>query len=170
MNDLLDVKSESCGDNIRDFTEAHTTSFLHKLHMVGRMCYDQITWYAWKDICKINVHNIHVKIVHRHVKIVHKHVISKTKTLLFQLSIDISNINVIIPTCHTQTFIHKIEVPGQQTLYYIVSLIFYFFYFIECFTTTFLRAHSWLNWVDEDEVGLKEKPEDTRYIKKITSK
>ena len=43
--------------------------------------------------------------------------------------------------------------------------------FIECFTTTFLRAHSWLNCVDdEDEVGLKEKPEDTRYIKKITSK
>ena len=37
--------------------------------------------------------------------------------------------------------------------------------------TTFLRAHAWLNWVDEDdedEVGLKEKPEDTRYIKKIT--
>ena len=49
-----------------------------------------------------------------------------------------------------------------------------FFDFIECFTTTFLRTHSWLNWVDEDddedEVGLKEKPEDTRYIKKITSK
>ena len=48
------------------------------------------------------------------------------------------------------------------------------FDFIECFTTTFLRAHSWLNWVDEDddedEVGVKEKPEDTRYIKKITSK
>ena len=48
------------------------------------------------------------------------------------------------------------------------------FDFIECFTTTFLRAHSWLNWVDEDddedEVGLKEKPEDTRYIEKITSK
>ena len=46
--------------------------------------------------------------------------------------------------------------------------------FFECFTTTFLRTHSWLNWVDEDddedEVGLKEKPEDTRYIKKITSK
>ena len=43
---------------------------------------------------------------------------------------------------------------------------------IECFTTTFLHTHSWLNWVDEDddedEVGLKEKPEDTRYIKKIT--
>ena len=48
------------------------------------------------------------------------------------------------------------------------------FDFIESFTTTFLRTHSWLNWVDEDddedEVGLKEKPEDTRYIKKITSK
>ena len=46
------------------------------------------------------------------------------------------------------------------------------FDFIECFMTTFLRAHSWINWVDEeddeDEVGLKEKPEDTRYIKKIT--
>ena len=44
------------------------------------------------------------------------------------------------------------------------------FDFIECFTTTFLLAHSWLNWVDEDddedEVGLKEKPEDTRYINK----
>ena len=47
------------------------------------------------------------------------------------------------------------------------------FDFIECFTTTFLRAHSWLNWVDEDdnedEVGLKEKSEDTRYIKNITN-
>ena len=45
---------------------------------------------------------------------------------------------------------------------------------IECFTTTFLHTHSWINWVDEDDnedqVGLKEKPEDTRYIKKITSK
>ena len=43
---------------------------------------------------------------------------------------------------------------------------------IECFRTTFLHTHSWLNWVDEDddEVGLKEKPEDTRYIKTITSK
>ena len=34
------------------------------------------------------------------------------------------------------------------------------FDFIECFMTTFLRAHSWLNWVDEDddedEVGLKD--------------
>ena len=41
------------------------------------------------------------------------------------------------------------------------------FDFIECF----LHAHSWLNWVDEDddedEVGLKEKPEDTRYIKRL---
>ena len=45
------------------------------------------------------------------------------------------------------------------------------FDFIECFTTTFLHTHSWLNWVNEDdEDGLKEKPEDTIYIKKITSK
>ena len=55
-----------------------------------------------------------------------------------------------------------------------ISTLILFFDFIECFTTTFLRAHSWLNWVDEDddedEVGLKEKPEDTRYIIKITSK
>ena len=55
------------------------------------------------------------------------------------------------------------------------SSLFYCIYFcIECFTTTFLHTHSWLNWVDEndaeDEVGLKEKPEDTRYVKKITSK
>ena len=51
---------------------------------------------------------------------------------------------------------------------------FILFYFIECLTTTFLRTHSWLNWVDEDddedELGLKEKPEDIRYIKNITSK
>ena len=58
-----------------------------------------------------------------------------------------------------------------RAVYYVLGR----FDFIECFTTTFLRAHSWLNWVDEDddehdEVGLKEKPEDTRYIKKITSK
>ena len=35
-----------------------------------------------------------------------------------------------------------------------------------------LHTHSWQNWIDEDddEVGLKEKPLDTRYIKKITSK
>ena len=55
-----------------------------------------------------------------------------------------------------------------------ISTIWIYFDLIECFTTTFLRAHSWLNWVDEDDdedgVGLKEKPEDTRYIKKITSK
>ena len=39
--------------------------------------------------------------------------------------------------------------------------------FIECFMTTFLHTHFWLNWVDEDddEVGLKEKPQD---IKKST--
>ena len=39
--------------------------------------------------------------------------------------------------------------------------IWFDFDFIECFTTTFLRAHSWLNWVDEDdnedEFGLKER-------------
>ena len=29
------------------------------------------------------------------------------------------------------------------------------FDFIECFTTTFLRAHSWLNWVDEDPLNIK---------------
>ena len=33
-----------------------------------------------------------------------------------------------------------------------------------------MHTHSWLNWVDEDndeeEINLKEKPEDTRYINK----
>ena len=42
------------------------------------------------------------------------------------------------------------------------------------FYDTLLHTHSWLNWIDEDddedEVGLTEKPEYTRYIKKITSK
>ena len=45
------------------------------------------------------------------------------------------------------------------------------FDFIKCFTTTFLRAHSWLNWVDEDddenEVGLKEKPETLDTSKRL---
>ena len=61
---------------------------------------------------------------------------------------------------------------GEESRIY--TFCIFYLDFIECFTTTFLRAHSWLNWVDEDddedEVGLKEKPEDTRYIKKITSK
>ena len=38
------------------------------------------------------------------------------------------------------------------------------FGFIECFTTTFLDTYQFF-WVDEDEVGLQEKPEDIRYIK-----
>ena len=69
---------------------------------------------------------------------------------------------------------------GRTLLYFLPSqgvganYFWHNFDFIECFTTTFLRTHSWLNWVDEDddedEVGLKEKPEDTRNIKKITSK
>ena len=38
-----------------------------------------------------------------------------------------------------------------------------------------LITHSWINWVDmmiigENKVGLKEKPENTRYKKKITTK
>ena len=58
------------------------------------------------------------------------------------------------------------NVPHMTNFISRIARIFLFiFYFIECFTTTFLRAHSWLNWVneDDDEVGLKEKQEDTRY-------
>ena len=64
----------------------------------------------------------------------------------------------------------------QQAVLFPIQKIQYirFDLFIECFTTTFLHTHSWLNWVDadddEDEVVLKERPEDTRYITKITSK
>ena len=69
----------------------------------------------------------------------------------------------------TKKFNNQLDLLSKHLL--CLGLIFDF---IEYFTTTFLRAHSWLNWVDEDdeedEVGLKEKPEDTRYIKKITSK
>ena len=61
-----------------------------------------------------------------------------------------------------------------MVILHIPVFMFFTFDFFECFMTTFLRAHSWLNWVDEDddedEVGLKEKPEETTYIKKITSK
>ena len=53
------------------------------------------------------------------------------------------------------------KVPGFE----VTSLNGDRFDVIECFTTTFLHTRSWLNWVneddDEDEVGLKEKPEDT---------
>ena len=46
--------------------------------------------------------------------------------------------------------------------------------FIECFTTTFLHTHSWLNWVDEDDWwgGWLERKtrRHYRYITKITSK
>ena len=61
---------------------------------------------------------------------------------------------------------------GEHECDVVNTIIHVLIYFIECLTTTFLRAHSWLNWVDddEDEVGLKEKPEDIRYINKITSK
>ena len=41
------------------------------------------------------------------------------------------------------------------------------FDFIECFTTTFLPLFNWVDEDDdEDEVGLKEKPEDTRLHQK----
>ena len=84
------------------------------------------------------------------------------------------------------TFLHSLFLTRQKLEADIWACTFYqqpahikpalhmYFDFIKCFTTTFLRTHSWLNWVDEDddedEVGLKEKPEDPRYIKKITSK
>ena len=79
-------------------------------------------------------------------------------------------INYVIHRFNYCILCYLLSVPIK----YFKSLLIFLFDFIECFTTTFLRAHSWLNWVDEDddedEVGLKEKPEDTRYIKKITSK
>ena len=57
---------------------------------------------------------------------------------------------------------------------YSIHCEFYFILLNVLRPKTFLRTHSWLNWVDEDddedEVGLIEKPEDTIYIKKITSK
>ena len=53
----------------------------------------------------------------------------------------------------------KVVAPGVRAKDFIPMTCRVGFDFIECFTTTFLRAHSWLNWVDEDddenEVGLK---------------
>ena len=39
-----------------------------------------------------------------------------------------------------------------------------------CTLTTHSRLTGSIGMSDEDEVGLKERPEDTRYIKTITSK
>ena len=54
-----------------------------------------------------------------------------------------------LPMANVQRLIHSmrrrcdacIAAAGGATRYF-------WFYFIECFTTTFLRAHSWLNWVE----------------------
>ena len=73
----------------------------------------------------------------------------------------------------TQLF-HVQQNSTQRFMFQLLLFIMFVLCFIECFTTTFLPTHSWLNWVDEDydedEVGLKEKPEDTRYIKQSTTK
>ena len=55
--------------------------------------------------------------------------------------------------------------------YQFLRCLIWFFDFIEMFYDHF-SVRSLLAKLDddEDEVGLKEKPEDTRYIKKITSK
>ena len=49
-----------------------------------------------------------------------------------------------------------------------IKLLILGYGFIECFTTTFLYIHSWLTgsmrMIDDDDVGLKEKPEDTRLL------
>ena len=73
---------------------------------------------------------------------------------------------------HASTVLGIINVLVEFNKHYQWSALDWFdFDFIEYFITTFLHAHSWLNWVDvdddEDEVGLKEKPEDTRYIKNM---
>ena len=40
---------------------------------------------------------------------------------------------------------------GEMVLWWGGTVMRWYFDFIQCFTTTFLRAHSWLNWVDEDD-------------------
>ena len=66
-----------------------------------------------------------------------------------------------------RSFLWK-EINGN--LYCTLEIGFDFLDFIECFTTTFLHAHSWLNWVDEDddedEVGLKENVRQWPFCKK----
>ena len=102
------------------------------------------------------------------------------KHLLLSFTVDNDN-NALVWLNHTCIYgrafpvSHKLIHPVGHSICRQCQFYNIWFDFIECFTTTFLRAHSWLNWVDEDddehdEVGLKEKPEDTRYIKKITSK
>ena len=43
---------------------------------------------------------------------------------------------------------HLPEPNATVALHLLAGISLYRFDFIECFTTTFLRAHSWLNWVD----------------------
>ena len=78
---------------------------------------------------------------------------------------------------HASTVLGIINVLVEFNKHYQWSAISFrliWFWFHWMFYDHFLHDHSWLNWVDvdddEDEVGLKEKPEDTRYIKNITSK
>ena len=96
------------------------------------------------------------------------------QSIIFSRLQEVFHAPTTVEFAHHQAFDKPVRQRGNMysVVYWIYILIFDF---IECFTTTFLRAHSWLNWVDEDddehdEVGFKEKPEDTRYIKKITSK
>ena len=86
-------------------------------------------------------------------------VITLIKSLIVVSLFQSSKCNII------QKYWHTTNTPLSLFVLALVDHMTWFD-FIECFKTTFLRAHSWLNWVneDDDEVGLKEKPEDTRYI------
>ena len=74
---------------------------------------------------------------------------------------DIIIVNLKLTPGHIKTYLRNI-IAHTRFWHHLFQFLFDF---IECF----LHVHSWLNWVDEDddEVGLKEKPEDTRYIKRL---
>ena len=113
-----------------------------------------ITYFLWKDIlCKFCNVEYHI-IVHNDANC---SVISST----VHRHIPVQMYGCHFGDCGDWFFLDDRE--GKPS---IVFMVLVWFDWMECFTTTFLHTHSWLNWVDEDddedEVGLKEKPEDTR--------
>ena len=70
----------------------------------------------------------------------------KWDELMKIFKLNLKSVPFITPTSHFMVCQFSYEHPF--TIYIYIHTYIYTFDFIECFMTTFLRAHSWLNWVD----------------------